>query len=55
VGAGALGASLTGYVLTYLALLVAYFVVVTHLAASGDDRSPGPSPNDGALAGKGAE
>jgi len=42
VGAGALGASLTGYVLTYLALLIAYFVVLTHLAASGDDKVPGP-------------
>jgi cytochrome d ubiquinol oxidase subunit I len=36
VGEAALGASLTGYVLTYLALLIAYFVVLTHLAGSGD-------------------
>ena len=42
----ALGASLTGYILTYLALLVAYFVVITHLASSGDE---------GGLAGKGVE
>jgi len=30
-----LGASLTGYVLTYSLMLVAYFVVLTHLAAKG--------------------
>ena len=30
-----LGASLTGYVLTYTAMLVAYFVVLTHLAGKG--------------------
>jgi cytochrome bd ubiquinol oxidase subunit I len=30
-----LGASLTGYVLTYLALLISYMVVLTHLAGKG--------------------
>jgi cytochrome d ubiquinol oxidase subunit I len=40
VGAAHLGASLTGYVLTYAALLIAYFVVLTHLAASGDESQP---------------
>jgi cytochrome d ubiquinol oxidase subunit I len=30
-----LGASLTGYVLTYLALFVAYMIVLTHLAGEG--------------------
>jgi cytochrome d ubiquinol oxidase subunit I len=33
--AGALGASLTGYILTYAALLIAYLVVITHLAGEG--------------------
>jgi cytochrome d ubiquinol oxidase subunit I len=33
-----LGASLTGYVLTYGAMLVAYMVVLTHLAGKGDAR-----------------
>ena len=37
-----LGASLTGYILTYTALLVAYFVVLTHLAASGDEAPAQP-------------
>jgi hypothetical protein len=30
-----LGASLTGYVVTYLALLISYMVVLTHLAGKG--------------------
>jgi cytochrome bd ubiquinol oxidase subunit I len=30
-----LGASLTGYVLTYAALLISYIVVLTHLAGKG--------------------
>ncbi len=41
VGSAQLGASLTFYALTYAALLIAYFVVVTHLAASGDEPLPG--------------
>ncbi|MGH8733711.1 MAG: cytochrome ubiquinol oxidase subunit I, partial [Burkholderiales bacterium] len=32
-----LGASLTGYVLTYSALLISYMVVLTHLAGKGAD------------------
>jgi len=35
-----LGASLTGYVLTYAALFVAYMVVLTHLAGEGPTRQP---------------
>ena len=38
-----LGASLTGYILTYAALFIAYMVVLTHLAGKGatpDDRPP---------------
>ena len=31
-----LGASLTGYVLTYALMLLAYIVVLTHLAGGGD-------------------
>jgi cytochrome d ubiquinol oxidase subunit I len=38
-----LGASLTGYILTYGALLIAYLVVITHMAGSG------ASPDDPAL------
>jgi cytochrome bd ubiquinol oxidase subunit I len=30
-----LGASLTGYVLTYSLMLLAYFVVLTHMAGKG--------------------
>jgi cytochrome d ubiquinol oxidase subunit I len=30
-----LGASLTGYVITYTAMLLAYLVVLTHLAGKG--------------------
>ncbi|HTD91434.1 MAG TPA: cytochrome ubiquinol oxidase subunit I [Burkholderiales bacterium] len=33
-----LGASLTGYVLTYSLMLVAYFVVLTHMAGKGVER-----------------
>ena len=32
---GSIGASLTGYVLTYSAMLLAYLVVITHMAAKG--------------------
>ncbi|MDQ3027567.1 MAG: cytochrome ubiquinol oxidase subunit I [Pseudomonadota bacterium] len=35
-----LGASLTGYILTYTTLLVAYFVVLTHLAGKGAAPDP---------------
>jgi cytochrome bd-type quinol oxidase subunit 1 len=56
VGAAQLGASLTGYILTYSALLIAYFVVITHLAAAGDETPPGPASSEGQLAiAKGAE
>ena len=33
-----LGASLTGYVITYSLMLIAYIVVLTHLAGEGDGR-----------------
>jgi cytochrome d ubiquinol oxidase subunit I len=36
-----LGASLTGYILTYSLMLVAYMVVLTHLARSGATATPG--------------
>jgi cytochrome d ubiquinol oxidase subunit I len=44
-----LGASLTGYVLTYAAMFIAYMVVLTHLAGEGADAAaarplPGASP-----------
>ena len=35
VGGARLGASLTGYILTYATLLVAYLIVITHIAAKG--------------------
>ncbi len=38
-----LGASLTGYVLTYALLFVAYMVVITHLAGKGADLKGAPS------------
>ncbi|MGH8648511.1 MAG: cytochrome ubiquinol oxidase subunit I, partial [Burkholderiales bacterium] len=38
-----LGASLTGYVLTYGLMLIAYMVVLTHLAGKGSGPAPRPS------------
>jgi cytochrome d ubiquinol oxidase subunit I len=38
-----LGASLTGYILTYSALFLAYMVVLTHLAGKGAATDPPPS------------
>jgi cytochrome d ubiquinol oxidase subunit I len=39
-----LGASLTGYIVTYATLLIAYFIVITHLAGAGADlRDPPPA------------
>ena len=35
VSPAALGASLTGYILTYIALFLAYMVVITHLSGKG--------------------
>jgi cytochrome d ubiquinol oxidase subunit I len=35
VSGAQLGASFTGYVLTYAAMLIAYFVVLTHMAGKG--------------------
>jgi cytochrome bd ubiquinol oxidase subunit I len=38
-----LGASLTGYLVTYGLMLIAYMVVLTHLAGKGGGPEPGPS------------
>jgi cytochrome d ubiquinol oxidase subunit I len=38
-----LGASLTGYIITYSLMLIAYMVVLTHLAGKGGAPEPGPS------------
>jgi cytochrome d ubiquinol oxidase subunit I len=38
-----LGASLTGYALTYALLLIAYFVVLTHMAGKGAQQEHAPS------------
>jgi cytochrome bd ubiquinol oxidase subunit I len=43
VGEAQLGASLTGYILTYSLMLVAYMVVLTHMAGKGADAVPAPS------------
>ncbi len=43
VGGAELGASLTGYVLTYSLMLVAYMVVLTHLAGKGSEPEPRPA------------
>jgi cytochrome d ubiquinol oxidase subunit I len=48
VGGARLGASLTGYILTYAALLIAYLIVITHLAAKG---ATGTAPEATAAAG----
>ncbi len=39
---GELGASLTAYVLTYAAMLIAYMVVITHLAGKGEAKPMPP-------------
>ena len=49
VSGAALGASLTGYILTYAALFLAYMVVLTHLAAHGAGKSP-PAPESALVA-----
>jgi len=42
-----LGASLTGYVITYCIMLIAYIVVLTHLAADGTEATtPGAATGD---------
>jgi cytochrome bd ubiquinol oxidase subunit I len=47
-----LGASLTAYILTYSAMLIAYMVVLTHLAGKGADTSdPPPSSAAAVVAG----
>ncbi|HET7731996.1 MAG TPA: cytochrome ubiquinol oxidase subunit I [Usitatibacter sp.] len=49
-----LGASLTGYILTYSALFVAYMVVLTHMAGKGAQPNPPSSHAATAVAGAGA-
>jgi cytochrome d ubiquinol oxidase subunit I len=56
VPAAALGASFTGYALTYSALLIAYLVVITHLAAEGAHSTDAPIAAGAAIPlAKGAE
>ena len=43
VSGAQLGASLTGYILTYAAMLAAYLVVITHMAGKGAVTEPAPS------------
>jgi len=43
VSGAKLGASLTGYILTYALMLVAYMVVLTHLAGKGGGPEPRPA------------
>jgi cytochrome d ubiquinol oxidase subunit I len=43
VSGAQLGASLTGYILTYGLMLVAYMVVLTHLAGKGSGAEPWPA------------
>jgi len=43
VSAAELGASFTGYLLTYMGLFIAYMVVLTHLAGEGADRGDPPA------------
>jgi cytochrome d ubiquinol oxidase subunit I len=38
-----LGASLTGYILTYVLMFIAYIVVLTHMAAEGARQAPPPT------------
>ena len=45
-----LGVSLTGYILTYTTLLVAYFVVLTHLAGKGAVTDPAGTSRGAAVA-----
>jgi len=45
-----LGASLTGYILTYALLFIAYMIVLTHLAGKGADLKDPPSAAAAALA-----
>jgi cytochrome d ubiquinol oxidase subunit I len=42
-GAAALGASLTGYILTYVVMFIAYIVVLTHMAGEGSRHEPPPT------------
>jgi cytochrome d ubiquinol oxidase subunit I len=42
-GAAELGASLTGYILTYVVMFIAYIVVLTHMAGEGSGQEPPPT------------
>jgi cytochrome bd ubiquinol oxidase subunit I len=50
VSGAQLGASLTGYILTYATLFIAYMVVLTHLAAKGAAAEPPPSAHAATVA-----
>jgi cytochrome d ubiquinol oxidase subunit I len=45
-----LGASLTGYILTYTMMFVAYIVVLTHIAGAGAGDKPAPAGGPGGAA-----
>jgi cytochrome d ubiquinol oxidase subunit I len=49
-----LGSSLTAYILTYAAMLLAYMIVLTHLAGKGADPRD-PPPDSGAAVAKAAQ
>jgi cytochrome bd-type quinol oxidase subunit 1 len=50
ISAAQLGASLTGYILTYSLLFIAYMVVLTHLAGKGADLKDPPPASSAAMA-----
>ncbi len=54
VSSAQLGASLTGYILTYSGLFLAYMVVLTHIAGKGAATDPPPSSHAAAVAPKAA-
>jgi cytochrome d ubiquinol oxidase subunit I len=47
-----LGASLTGYILTYAVMFIAYIVVLTHMAGEGAREAPTSRPATAPVAGK---
>jgi len=55
VSGAALGASLTGYILTYATLFVAYMVVLTHLSGKGADKVKEEPTAAGFAAAKGTD
>ena len=55
VSGAALGASLTGYILTYATLFIAYMIVLTHLAGKGAETVKDEPTSTGLAAAKGAD